>query len=72
VVSEETDTHYCVAVEDDGAGFDTDVLLDERKHLGIRNIRGRLKAMVNGTLEIKSTAGVGTTVLIKIPKEVEA
>jgi signal transduction histidine kinase len=71
VASNETDTHYCVTVEDDGVGFDTDVLLDERKHIGIRNIRGRLKAMVKGTLEIKSTEGVGTTVLIQIPKEVE-
>ena len=71
VVSYETDTHNCVKVEDDGVGFDTDVLLDERKHVGIRNIRGRLKEMVNGTLEIKSAKGVGTTVLIKIPKEVE-
>ena len=71
VVSYETDTHYCVAVKDDGVGFDTDVLLDERKHVGIRNIRGRLKAMVNGTLEIESTEGVGTKVLITIPKEVE-
>ena len=71
VATYETDTHYCVSVEDDGVGFDTDVLLDERKHVGIRNIRGRLNAMVNGTLEIDSTEGVGTTVLIKIPKEVE-
>jgi hypothetical protein len=70
VVSYETDTDYCVRVEDDGVGFDTDVLLDERKHVGIRNIRGRLKVMVNGSLEIKSTIGVGTTVLIRIPKEV--
>ena len=71
VVSYETDTHYCVRVEDDGVGFDTDVLLDERKHVGIRNIRGRLKVMVNGTLDIESTEGVGTKVLIMIPKEVE-
>ena len=70
VVSYETDTHYCVTVDDDGAGFNTDVLFDERKHVGIRNIRGRLKAMVNGTLEIESTEGVGTKVLITIPKEV--
>ena len=70
VMSYETDTHYCVTVEDDGAGFDTCVLLDERKHVGIRNIRGRLEAMVNGTLEIESTVGVGTKVLINIPKEV--
>ena len=70
VVSYETCTHYCVLVEDDGVGFDTDVLLDERKHVGIRNIRGRLKAMVNGTIEIESTQGVGTKVVITIPKEV--
>jgi sensor histidine kinase YesM len=71
VVSYENETHYCVTVEDDGVGFDTDVLLDERKHVGIRNIRGRLKAMVNGTLEIESKAGVGTKVLLRIPKEVD-
>ena len=70
VVSYETDNHYCVSVEDDGVGFDTSELLDERKHVGIRNIRGRLKAMVGGTLEIESTVGVGTKVLITIPKEV--
>lgn len=70
MVSYETDEHYCVSVEDDGVGFDTGILLDDRKHVGIRNIRGRLKAMVNGTLEIESNVGVGTKVLIKIPKEV--
>ena len=48
----------------------TGELMDNRKHVGIRNIRERLKAMVNGTLEIESTIGVGTRVLITIPKEV--
>ena len=72
VVSYETATHYCVSVVDDGLGFDTSELLDDRKHVGIRNIRERLKAMVKGTLEIESTVGVGTKVLITIPKEVEA
>lgn len=70
VVSYETEESYCVMVEDDGAGFDTTVLLDDRNHVGIRNIRGRLKAMVNGKLEIESTIGAGTKVLITIPKEV--
>ena len=70
VVSHETDSHYCVSVEDDGMGFDTNELLDERKHVGIRNIRERLSAMVSGTLEIESTAGIGTKVFISIPKEV--
>ena len=69
MVSYETDTDYCISVEDDGVGFDTNALLDERKHVGLRNIRERLKVMVDGTLEIESTVGVGTKVLIKIPKE---
>ena len=69
VVSYETDTEYCISVEDDGAGFDTSKLLDEKKHIGIRNIRDRLKVMVDGTLEIESTQGSGTKVLITIPKE---
>ena len=69
VVSYETDSEYCISVEDDGVGFDTNALLDDRKHLGLRNIRERLKVMVNGRLEIESTVGVGTKVLVKIPKE---
>ena len=69
VVSYETDTDYCISVVDDGAGFDTNVLIDERKHLGLRNIRERLKVMVNGTLEIESTVGIGTKVLVTVPKE---
>lgn len=71
IVSYETDTHYCVSVEDDGIGFDPGELTDERKHIGLRNIRERLKAMVGGNLEIESTVGVGTKVLITIPKEGE-
>ena len=69
VVSYETDTAYCISVEDDGVGFDTSVLIDERTHLGLHNIRERLKVMVNGKLEIESTVGVGTKVLVTIPKE---
>ena len=69
VLSYETDTHYVISVTDDGVGFDTGRLLDDRQHVGLRNIRERLKVMVNGSLEIESTPGVGTKVLITIPKE---
>ena len=70
VVSYETETDYCISVVDDGVGFDTNALIDERKHVGLHNIRERLKVMVNGKLEIESTVGVGTKVLVTIPKEV--
>ena len=66
----ETPTHYCVEVKDDGAGFDPSTPIEEKKHVGLRNIRGRLKAMVNGELIIESQVGVGTKAIIMIPKEV--
>ena len=68
--SYETSTHFCVEVTDDGVGFDTAIPIDEKKHVGLRNIRGRLKAMVNGDLVIESKPGVGTKAVIMIPKEV--
>ena len=69
VTSWETPSSYCVSIEDDGVGFDTNILLDERKHIGLRNIRERLEATVNGSLTIESTIGKGTKVQLTIPKE---
>ena len=66
----ETPTHFCVEVKDDGVGFDTTRPIDEKKHVGLRNIRGRLKAMVNGELILESELNVGTKAVIMIPKEV--
>ena len=68
--SYETPTHFCVEVKDDGAGFDTGLPIDEKKHVGLRNIRGRLKAMVGGELILESKPGAGTKAVIMIPKEV--
>ena len=69
VVSYATDSDFCISIVDDGVGFDTGAHSEDRHHVGIRNIRERLKVMVNGTLEIESAVGEGTRVLIKIPKE---
>ena len=68
--SYETPTHFCVEVKDDGAGFDPSLPIDEKKHVGLRNIRGRLNAMVDGDLILESKPGVGTKAVIMIPKEV--
>ena len=67
--SYETPTHFCVEVKDDGVGFDTTLPVEGKKHVGLRNIRGRLKAMVNGELVIHSQIGAGTRAVIMIPKE---
>ena len=70
--SYETDTHYCVEVSDNGVGFDPDAPIDEKKHVGLRNIQGRLSTMVNGSLTIDSAPDRGTKATISIPKEENA
>lgn len=65
----ETDEAYVVEVTDDGVGFDMNAGYDETKHVGIKNIRGRIEAMCNGTLTIESEIGNGTKATLKIPKE---
>ena len=70
--SYETPTHFCVEVKDDGVGFDTSLPIDEKKHVGLRNIRERLKVMVNGELVLESEPNAGTKAVIMIPKEVIA
>jgi LytS/YehU family sensor histidine kinase len=69
--SYETATHFCVEVTDNGLGFDTEAPIDEKKHVGLRNIRERLKAMVNGELILESSIGLSTKAVIMIPKEAE-
>lgn len=68
--SYETDTHFCVEVKDDGVGFDTTLPIDGKKHIGLRNIEGRLKTMVDGELIVESEVDGGTKAKIMIPKEV--
>lgn len=65
----ETKEAYCVCVKDDGVGFDMTQKKEDKKHVGIRNIRGRVEGMCRGTLKIESAPGRGTTAIIAIPKE---
>lgn len=67
--SYQTDTHFCVEVTDNGVGFDTDRMIDKKEHVGLYNVRERLKAIVNGELRVESAEGTGTTATILIPKE---
>ncbi|MDD3184171.1 MAG: histidine kinase [Anaerostipes sp.] len=70
ITAKETDTAFIVTVVDDGVGFDPMLPHEDgRTHIGIQNVRTRLASMVNGTLDIQSTPGVGTVATITIPKE---
>ena len=70
---DDADDHVII-VSDNGVGFDTTVppADDTRSHVGIVNVRQRLKEMVDGTLEIDSEIGKGTVATVRIPKNHEA
>lgn len=60
---------YVIIVEDDGVGFDlNEKNKDAHSHVGIENVSKRLELICNGTCEIQSEKGKGTTVTIRIPK----
>jgi PAS domain S-box-containing protein len=56
-------------VEDDGQGFDTQVILQRPvagAHLGLHGMRERA-ALLNGSISIESSPGTGTTIYVNIP-----
>ena len=58
-----------IQIIDNGIGFDTTLpLSEEHAHIGIENVKNRLQKSVNGTVDIQSTVGIGTTVTIRIPR----
>ena len=66
----ETDDYYEIMVMDNGPGFDMDRLPDDGvTHIGLKNVRERLRHISNGKLLIESTPGKGTKVTILLPKE---
>ena len=54
-----------IAVEDDGKGFDP-VILENSEGMGWLNLKNRV-AYLNGTIDIQTNAGNGTSVNIEIP-----
>ncbi len=70
IASRETPDSYEITVTDDGPGFDPDKLPEDgRMHVGIANVRERLRQIVDGSLEYRSAPGEGTTAIIRIPKQ---
>lgn len=64
------DDKYVVEVIDDGVGFDVAAFeANKQGHIGIENVRSRVKRLCKGNLSVKSTMGVGTRVTIEIPVE---
>ena len=59
--------HLSLSIEDDGVGFDVREAFG--KGLGLISMRERLEAF-GGTVDIQSTPGAGTRVLVRVPLKV--
>jgi PAS domain S-box-containing protein len=69
-----TPDHLCLAVEDDGRGFDLDIPLQPNEQwisLGLIGIRERI-VQLGGSLKIDSKPNAGTQVSACLPKEIPA
>lgn len=69
VILEATETQAQLIVEDDGIGFvvgDANGTGEGPLRLGLRGIRERL-ALVDGTLDVESSPGGGTTLFVRVP-----
>lgn len=68
IASAETPTCYRVTVQDNGVGFDSNI--DPQSFTSsIKGISDRLDRLCSGSMLLKSVPGLGSTVIIVIPKE---
>ena len=57
-----------ITIRDNGKGFDAAAVEQmDATHIGIRNVRQRLRDMCGGEMQIESRKDEGTTVTIRIP-----
>lgn len=75
VKTETLQEYHVVIIEDNGVGFDYEKVRDEvengqRDSTGLDNVVLRLKKQLQSEVMIQSTTGVGTKIVIHIPREV--
>lgn len=72
VSTREKDDCFEIVISDDGVGFAPgQVMEDGKEHIGMENVRDRLKSMSDATMKVESVVGVGTTVTVCVPKKTE-
>jgi two-component system sensor histidine kinase UhpB len=66
VVLERTSDYLSLIIEDDGVGFDPSDAETPPEGLGLTGMRERA-ALVGADLQVESTSGSGTTILVRVP-----
>ena len=62
---------YELRITDDGPGFDPEKVPADGTHVGIQNVRERLRRICDGTLVISPAPGRGTVATIRLPRNRE-
>lgn len=70
VSSWEEDDAHCIAVTDDGRGFDASLPASsgEKTGVGLANTAERVRLMCGGSLDVRTAPGEGTIVSLRFPK----
>ena len=65
------DKGHLLVIEDDGVGFDPSAPAknDGRSHVGMQNVKERLRRMVNAAMEVESSPGNGCKTTIFFPEQ---
>lgn len=66
VILEQRDENLILVIEDDGVGFDPEVILKKSGRLGLFGMQERVE-MLGGKLVIESAKGKGTTLVVEVP-----
>ena len=70
ISSREFPDRWEISVIDDGPGFDpNEIGSDGERHIGLQNVRERLRHVSGGELRIESAPGKGCRVTIELPKD---
>lgn len=65
-LTQHQDSRLNIMIEDNGKGFDTSILKEERSGIGLKNIEKKVEQM-DGSFSIDSSVDGGTTIIIDIP-----
>lgn len=65
-LTQHKDSRLNIMIEDNGKGFDTSILKEERSGIGLKNIEKKVEQM-DGSFSIDSSVDGGTTIIIDIP-----
>lgn len=68
ITEREEDGFHVIRIKDDGEGFDvSQAPTDAKEHIGLNSTKERIRYSCKGNVEVKSTIGEGTEIIISIP-----